>query len=624
VADIDPVPRRVHAWRWLLPALCVLSMIADCWTGVSFYGIGGRPQYGYWDAVTVPSTQPFVAEIVHIIAGGTADRAGIQDGDRIDVRDLGTYDRAALLFQPVTTVPVLLVVRRGSEKRTISVVADTVYDGNTFLKLAAALPNDVAEWWILGCALLLALRRWQTREGRYLCLGLLSFAGAMWLNTTQMVSSNGTLVAVSYMLSGCARCAAALLPVVLARRFGVRSPLRALLVTGVCALAALELARYAAATIGLLDASIDPLPLIYGNWLAVDPVIELAAVLAVGVAVASTPRSDRARAAWLLLPLPIALVLSTAGVDLTTSASTWVGYMALYVLSGAAALAGAAAVTYALLRRRVLDFDFVVSRTLVVATVSALVVGSFALLEWLLGTVLAGVSHATGWIANGALALTLGLMLNPMQKRVDVFIDLAFFRKRHEDERALLDFSKEAAYVTDADTLLDQALDKLRRHTDACDAAILIESSDAYAVARCFGEASTPIVDENDPAILALKAWHRPLDPHRYGDVMRGALALPMLARGRLLGAIVLGERAGGEAYAPDEIEALSQLAHGVGSALDTLALHRDDSMAALREVINMLPERIAVMLRKELSANEQLLVRGVDGDQPFWSSPTS
>jgi hypothetical protein len=42
---------------------------------------------------------------------------------------------------------------------------------------------------------------------------------------------------------------------------------------------------------------------------------------------------------------------------------------------------------------------------------------------------------------------------------------------------------------------------------------------------------------------------------------MRGALAPPMLVRGRLLGAIVLGERIGGEAYAPDEIEALLQFA---------------------------------------------------------------
>ncbi len=52
------------------------------------------------------------------------------------------------------------------------------------------------------------------------------------------------------------------------------------------------------------------------------------------------------------------------------------------------------------------------------------------------------------------------------------------------------------------------------------------------------------------------------------------------------LGAIVIGERIGGEAYAGDEIEALSQFAHGVGSSLDALALHRDDSIATLREAM--------------------------------------
>jgi len=583
MAEVDPTAGRVRFWAWLLPTLCVLSMIALCWTGANFYGLGDRPQYGYWDAVTIPSAQPFVAEIVHTNAGGAAERAGIRDGDRIDVRDLGTYDRVALLFQPVTTVPVSLIVRRGSEKLTISVVADTVYDGNTLLKVAVAAPNDIAEWWILGCALLLALRRWQTREGRYLCLGLLGFAGAMWLNPVQMTSPNGALVAISYMLRGCALCAAALLPVTLARTFGVWSPLRALLVTAVCAFAALELARYAAATIGLLNASIDPLPFIYGNWRAVDTLMDVAAVLAVSVAVASTPRPDRARAAWLLLPLPLALVFNATGVDLSTSASTWIGYMALYLLSGAVALAGAAAVTYALLRRRVLDFDFIVSRTLVVATVSALVVGSFALLEWLLGTVLAGVSHATGWIANGALALVLGLMLHPMQKRVDAFIDLVFFRKRFENERALRDFAKEAAFVTQRDELLNHAIGKLRMHTDTRGASILLDGEGRYRPVRWFGDEPTDM-SENDEAILALKARHKPIDPHRYTTALRGDVALPMLARGRLFGVLLCGGRVGGEAYAPDEVDALSEFAAGVGVALEAMdhsdgAKARDDAI---------------------------------------------
>jgi hypothetical protein len=84
-----------------------------------------------------------------------------------------------------------------------------------------------------------------------------------------------------------------------------------------------------------------------------------------------------------------------------------------------------------------------------------------------------------------------------------------------------------------------------------------------------------------------------------------------MLARGRLVAILLLGERAGGEAYAPDEVEALSQFAHGVGSALDSLSERRDDENADLRKVIvelaaevRALPERLSDEISRRLPAN--------------------
>lgn len=158
-----------------------------------------------------------------------------------------------------------------------------------------------------------------------------------------------------------------------------------------------------------------------------------------------------------------------------------------------------------------------------------------------------------------------------VHKRVDTFVDSAFFRKRHEDERALLGFSKEAAYVTQPCALLDQAIVNIQRHTDARSAALLLDGSGCYETARSFGDDHSN-VSENDAAVLALKAWHKPLDPHRYVTELKGALAFPMIARGRLCGIILLGERTGGEAYAPDEIDALAAFAHGVGLALDSVS----------------------------------------------------
>jgi GAF domain-containing protein len=260
-------------------------------------------------------------------------------------------------------------------------------------------------------------------------------------------------------------------------------------------------------------------------------------------------------------------------------------------------LAGAAAVTYALLKRRVLDLGFVIGRALVVAGISAIVIVSFVLLEWLLGTVLASASHATGLVANAALALVLGLSMSFIHKRVDGVVDFVFFHKRHQDELALRDFAGEAAFVTNYDDLLDLVIETVRVHTDASGAAVMLDFGGRFGAARWFGQSPVD-VSENDALILALKAKHVPADPHHYATALSGDVAFPLSSRGRLLGVLLCGTRTSGEAYSPDEIDALREMAHGIGSALGSLERSSDESsrddailteLRALRNSIDML-----------------------------------
>ncbi len=92
-------------------------------------------------------------------------------------------------------------------------------------------------------------------------------------------------------------------------------------------------------------------------------------------------------------------------------------------------------------------------------------------------------------------------------------------------------------------------------------------------------------VSENDPGVIALRAWNKPIDLHAFSkSQLRGEFAFPMTSRGNLVGALVCGQKRDGEAYAPDESEALLALAHGVGTALDTLSSHGGSAMEAIRE----------------------------------------
>jgi GAF domain-containing protein len=152
--------------------------------------------------------------------------------------------------------------------------------------------------------------------------------------------------------------------------------------------------------------------------------------------------------------------------------------------------------------------------------------------------------------------------------------------------------------VTDSDALFNEAIEKIEDHTDARSAALLLDGDGVYTATRSFGTSVALKVSENDGAILALKTWHAPLDPHRYSTALQGALALPMVSRGRLLGVLLLGERVGGEAYAPDEVEALSQFAHRVGSAIDALSTSHTDSIVALRESMASMAASIGNAMR--------------------------
>jgi hypothetical protein len=80
-------------------------------------------------------------------------------------------------------------------------------------------------------------------------------------------------------------------------------------------------------------------------------------------------------------------------------------------------------------------------------------------------------------------------------------------------------------------------------------------------------------VSENDPAIVALHERRKALDLQTLSTGLQGEFAYPMMARGRLFGAMVLGPKRFGESYDPDESNAIMQLARTLGGALYTLSL---------------------------------------------------
>jgi GAF domain-containing protein len=171
-----------------------------------------------------------------------------------------------------------------------------------------------------------------------------------------------------------------------------------------------------------------------------------------------------------------------------------------------------------------------------------------------------------------------------------------FFRKRHDDEAALRRFAHESSYITDRAILLERTEREVKEHTSAEDVAILVRDGSASYASTSNGERVT--ISENDPGILALRAWHKPVDLHAVSESeLRGEYAFPMISRGELVGVLICGAKHDNEVYAPDESDALLTLAHGVGTTLATLSGRGDTAMESAKETQALIVEKFDALM---------------------------
>lgn len=489
-----------------------------------------------------PTHEPFVLEVTSAI--GPAARAGIKSGDTIDRRTLPLQVGGGV----VNTAANVSVTRDG---RRIQTNIYPVLPRLTWDEQGRVL----ADFWTVLFASLIAWRgkRW----GGSASLAFILVLGVLGDALSRSVAPYPLLTVVSHALG--LAIFGPLIFALLARYFAgfglPRSPARNIwtrvaYLTSVLSVLVISAHYISSATIWI------PAEYQRGEFALFELLLTLpalpCAVCGILAARAAEP-SDGQRVGWVVLSYGIfwAFWILAGPLSPVWGSAT----DAVWSLEDAAHLFVPLGLSYAALRRRLFDVGFVVNRAAVFTAISSILIGSFVLLEWAIGKWFEGINHATSTALNVMLALALGVSMRFMHRRVDGLIDSVFFRKRHENERALRRFAREATLVTDRDVLLARTSAEILKHSEISSVAILFPDK----------------LDPNDPALLALRAWHEPIELARYESAIAGEYAFPMDAHGTFLGAIVCGLKGNEEAYAPDEIDALNELAKGVGLAIWSL-----------------------------------------------------
>jgi hypothetical protein len=516
-----------------------------------------------------PAERAYLIEVASVSPRGAAARAGVHAGDTIDVREMTFAERVFLLALPAPPArhPLPLTVARGGSRLQVDVVPAV-----RRMRWDGWVGNGVLLW-MAAFAALIAWRRPRMVEARLLSLALSCYVAGEVLQYLTVPSPGLDLFFSAINFGGVLGAISLAALVRFATLFGPASVLRRV-VDGLAYAGATLLALYGiVSAVALGTVWFDPVTLYLSTWAVGIICAALLLVIASGTcAVAASRGIERQRVAWAIVSIGTLLAATVVQYVLNALVPTESTASATQIAVNVLSVAAPVGLTYSVLSRRLLDIGFALNRAAVFSALSLILVGSFMAAEWALGGWLVSANHVTSAAVGVALALTLGFSVRFVHRRVEQVVDRLFFRKRYEQEAALLRFAREAPFITALGTLLQRTVEEVTRHSESGSVAILTADRDGMFGTSCASGAAPPKVDENDPALVALRARKEPVDLHAFTTALQGEYALPMVSRGELIGVLVCGLKRNGDPYAPDEIEALAKLALSVAIALDTLS----------------------------------------------------
>ncbi len=247
------------------------------------------------------------------------------------------------------------------------------------------------------------------------------------------------------------------------------------------------------------------------------------------------------------------------------------------------------AVAYAIFRERVVDINFVMSRTLVYGLLTAVIVGIFALIDLFLSR---SMESRLSLPVDIIVALILGFFFHSMHNRIDAGVDRVIFRKRYIAEGCLARAAKAVVHVEEPGAVADYLTRLPVEVLDLTGAALYTRQGSNFILERCAGwkHEPTAVLTTSDPLVAFISSE---LACVRVGDVpMREApadrhdaavLAIPLLYRRELGGFVLYGAHEDGADVDADEERALEPLVDNAAVTYDHIEAQ------ALREEIRAL-----------------------------------
>jgi hypothetical protein len=308
---------------------------------------------------------------------------------------------------------------------------------------------------------------------------------------------------------------------------------------------------------------------VFFSWIYLVPLVMLLA------GYARSRSGERVRLAW----VAAAALLIMASVTLVNAIP--IGFFYTYSIAAILLALALFALSYALLRHRLVAIAIVVDRALVYGLVTTLVVGVVAAVNSL--ALRAALPPGASLAVQIMVPLALGIALRQVKEYLDRIVERVFFRAKYLSEKALRSFAQHVEHFTDAAALLEAATSEVQRHTQAPGVAVYSVETSGYKLMQQVGGDRFPRkLNPDDAALVAVRAERREVElADHAGALGEDGCVFPMIVLGTLRGVIVCRNRPG-EHFGTDERKLLSDVAREVGAAWRILRARDNEAYVAL------------------------------------------
>lgn len=300
---------------------------------------------------------------------------------------------------------------------------------------------------------------------------------------------------------------------------------------------------------------------------AIDEGLTTLTVLLVLARLATMERDERARFGWAAFAIIFGVICNDLRNVLSNVTSKEL--QSLSVIAADLTIIMPLALTYAILKRHVIDVRFVISRTVVYAALTTLVVVVIGAVDWLTSAYLSQVRVAMA--IDAAVTIGLAFVLHRTYGWIERAVDFLLYRRKHAAETYLNRLAKTLLRAQREETIDRALVHAPYEKLDLTMAALFRQDGGAFIVSSCAGcdLLGTPPIDGDHELVRFLVTERVKLDIrdmrahvvqqfHSAGTVP--AIAIPIFQGDELTAFAIYGIHRDGTKLDPDEVETLEHM----------------------------------------------------------------